>query len=420
VTGKYDQEAVEKYLDTASGADDGRVEAKTEALLNRFVERVKAADGGLARMDEVANVTEALAQLANETGEPGDVIAYVHREGNNFAQATGQQVNTGTITGEMLDKTREFAREARGQSGVEYEVEGDGIGFDRYLEEHLIRVVKVRTTDHVSDVTTRFEFDDGASVECDEGTYLYWEPFYREVEPNTDPGLEVIGEFASQQSKAEISEDDGEVKDTKSAAFRLYCKLSLGPESRPWAHKVGLWNRAIKNLVKEYGTENVTAGPRTEAWNKLCEKVSAARATTDLHDATMHGEVYVDEAADEVWVPTKLVASVVEDIEIDRRDLATELAALGVDSDQLPGDKVVDRKYRSGTHEAFWRLDAAFTGVADTHAPSPEPREIVDSINTGGASNIGGSSCTAATDGGTYGRDPTGEGDSNEKRGNGE
>lgn len=413
-----DEEEVAEYL-SAAQSDEDAVEEQVDVLLTRFVGRVKAADSGTGRLREKENLSEALARLADESGDPDSVINHVDREANHTAQKTGQQIKTGTICGEVLDKTREIARAAREESGVAYEIEGDGIGFDRYLEKHLVRVVKIRTTDHVSDVTTRFEFDDGATVECDEGTYLYWEPFYREIEPNTDPDLEVLGEFASQQAKAEIPEDDGDVTDTTSSAFRLYCKLSLGPETRPWSKNTGLWNRAIKNLVKEYGTETVRPGPRAEAWNKLCEKVSAARATTDLNDATMHGEVYVDETADEVWVPTKLVASVVEDVEIDRQDLATELSAVGVDSDQLPGDKVVDRQYRSGTHEAFWRLDAMFTGVGDTHDSVPEPREVVDSISTGGASNIGGSSGTAATDGGTYGHDPNNDDTDSENGGDG-
>jgi hypothetical protein len=105
----------------------------------------------------------------------------------------------------------------------------------------------------------------------------------------------------------------------------------------------------------------------------------------------------------EVWVPTKIVASVVEDVEIARQDLSMELASIGVNSDHLPGDQVVDRQNRAGGHEAFWRLDASFTGT-DTHNATPEPGTIVDSISTGGAGNMAGG--PAAADGGVYGRDP--------------
>lgn len=415
MTGEYDEDAVEKYLTAARSTDTDRVDAQTESVLDRFVERVKVLDKNYKKVDEVENVKEALAQLAEETGSPGVVIEHVDDEGNNYANATGQQVNTGTFTGEMLDKVRELDRETRAEVGEEFEIDADGIGFDRFLEDHIVRVVKMRTTDHASDVTTRFEFDDGTAVECDE-EYLYWEPFYRVVEPNTDTDLDVRQEFASRQATTRIPDDAGDVTDTTSHAYSLYCKLSLGPEERPWSKNTGLWNNSIKDLIKKYGTETVTIGPRTEAWENLQDRIRAARATTSLDDAASHAEVYVDESNDEVWVPTSMAAAVVEDVEIERRDLQIELAQRDVDSDYLSGDRISHKETSGGSFQRFWRLDA-------THGDVPEPDTVVDSISTGGASNMSGGNGTAAADGGTYGRDPSsGENDedSDENQGDGE
>ncbi|QCS43646.1 hypothetical protein [Natrinema versiforme] len=412
MTGEYDEETVEKYLTAARSTDNDRVDVQVEALLNRLVERVKAVDKKWKWLDEVGNVKEALARFAEETGDPGAVIEHVDEYGNDYANDTGQKVSTGTITGDMLDKVRELDRETRAESGEEFEIDGDGIGFDRYLEEHLVRVVQLRNTDHVSNVTTRFEFDDGTEIECGED-HLYWEPFFRAVAPHTQIDSGVMREFASQQATTRIPDDAGDVTDTNSHAYSLYCKLSLGPEERPWSKNTDLWDKAIKDLIKEYGTETVSTGPRTEAWENLQGKIGAARATANLDDAVEHAEVYVDEDLDEVWVPTSMAATVVEDVEIDRQDLQMELAKRGVDSDHLSGDKLGFKVTRNGSFQRFWRFDA-------THEATPEPREVVDTISTGGASNIGGSSGTAAADGGTYGRDPTGDEDSDENRGDGE
>lgn len=403
MTIQHDEADVQAYLDAADTENDLPIESCVDAILSRLAERVKGAGSGTDKLREIRNSEEALARLADETGEPGAIIEHVDREAQDIAQSTGQKVKTGTIRNDVLEKTREVDRELRERTGIEFEIDGDSVGFDRYLEEHIVRVVKLQSTDHVSDVTTRFEFVDGNAVECND-EYQYWEPFYRKVEPDADPDLDPLPEFASEKVLTTVIEDnDGDITDTESVAYDLYCEHSLGPETRPWSPRSKLWTRAIKDLIKTHVTEKVTPGPRTQAWNKLVDKISAARATTNLDDATVHGEVYVDETLDEVWVPTKIVASVVEEVEITRQDLSMELAAIGVASDHLPGDQVVDRQNLAGGYEAFWRLDASFTGT-DTHDATPEPGTIVDSISTGGAGNMAGG--PAAADGGVYGRNP--------------
>lgn len=360
-----------------------------DAVLNDFADRVRSADETRKEVELTAAVTDALQTIADESDDPVAVRERAQDKTGNLAPKSGKTKDE--LLGIVDDATRSIVEQDR-QERVEM---GDvltvpeGIGLDRYLEDKLEEIVRQKSTDAVDDPIFRWRFSDGVRIETSESIHHDYYALFKKLAGATEHRL--VPELASEQAEDELLEDedvDGEA----------YARLSLGDESRPWHTDNDLWSRAISGLVGERIRTESIVGPRTDAWESIQASVRSGRAVKDLTDAVEHGMIHVDEAADEVWLPTTVVDNAADQIETSRRAIQAELAERGVTSSALSGERVSEAVSRGGTALRFWRLDLDHEDV-----PTPETvlDEVADPTALDATGDDGTAGAAATTDGGT-------------------
>lgn len=350
-----DDDRIEVYLDAAEDAPPAVGAGRVMAELG---ERMKSSDGMGDKMEEMMGAGDAIAQLAADADDPTKVVGVARDSAGEVAQVSriGKERIIGTVTDQVGDLEEKAIEEAGG-----YRVD-HGIGLDRFLEEHLEEVVIQRSTDAVDDPVFRWRFDSGERVETDDGVHFDHYHFFKKLSAATDRRL--VTQMASE--KAEDHSDSAEE----------YARKSLGPTDRPWSRESDRWTQSISGLVEERSRTETVLGPRTEAWENIHARISAATVYRSLDDAVADGVIYVDEDLDEIWIPTSMVADAVENIETSRWGLQSELAERGIDTDELSGNGLSEAVRRTGTVGRFWRLDA-------THDDVPEPENIQDEVTDG-------------------------------------
>lgn len=349
------QDLVEKYL--------GEVTAESEAIaatevMDTLGKRLKEAEGAADKMRELAAAGNAISQKAEEADDPTKVVNAARDASGDVAQVAS--IGKDRISEAIDDAVGDLEEKAIEEAGG-YRVD-HGIGLDRFLEEHLEEVVIQRSTDAVDDPVFRWRFDGGERVETDDGVHFDHYHFFKKLSAATDRRL--VTQMASE--KAEDHSDSAEE----------YARKSLGPTDRPWSRESDRWTQSISGLVEERSHTETVLGPRTEAWENIHARISAATVYRSLDDAVAHGVIYVDEDLDEIWIPTSMVADAVENIETSRWGLQSELAERGIDTDELSGNGLSEAVRRTGTVGRFWRLDA-------THDDVPEPENIQDEVTDG-------------------------------------
>lgn len=348
---KTPDELAADYLN-AAGLDNPSIAAVE--LMDRLVERLKAADSISEGLKEKRAAAEALAEIADEADNPLPIITAAKNCTGDVAQKAGTKKAT---LDEAIDEATSDLRQEAADTGLTLE---HGYAFDRYLEENLEVVKKQVSTDHNDDPIYQWVFDDGTSVETNDGTHYEHYNFWRKVARATDKKLQ----------PDMVSEEAGNPEHEAQ-----YARLSLGPESRPWA--IQDWIRCITDLVEERSERVKTDGPRTVVWQALANEIGRSRAVRDRDHGVDHTMMTVEESEEgdllEVWVPSKVIMRECEEHGIEPRALQQELAARGVDSDELDGERIAETVESDGRSLRFWRLDA-------THAEVPRPREIVDEV----------------------------------------
>lgn len=350
-----DDALVEAYLDATDG-EGGFVGAGL--VMDALGERLKEAEGTGDKMREMQAFGQALAQLAADADDPTKVIDTARESAGDVAQVTG--IGKDRIIGAIDDQVGDLEEQAIEDAGG-YRVE-NGIGLDRYLEEHLEEVVIQRSTDAVDDPVLRWRFDGGERVETRDGLHFDHYQFFKKLSAATDRRL--VTKLASE--KAEEHTESSEE----------YARKSLGPKDRPWSRKNDLWTDSISGLVEERSRTETVLGPRTEAWESIRARIGAATGYRSLDDAVAQGLIYVEEDLDEIWVPTSMVADAVENVETSRRALQSELAERGIDSDELSGNGISEAIGRGSSNGRFWRLDAM-------HEKVPELDTVLDEVTDG-------------------------------------
>lgn len=340
------------YLESVDTGDEA---IDAVEIMDRLAERLNAAGTMADKMKETRGAAEAVAEVAATADKPVAVVNNAKNCAGNVAQHAGQPKETLL---EALNEATSELRETAADNGLTLE---HGYAFDRYLEDNLEAVKKQVSTDHNDDPIYRWEFDDGVSVETSDGTHYEHYNFWRKIARATDKKLQP--DF--------VSEEVGDPDENE----EQYARLSLGPTSRPWAVKN--WVRCVTDLVEDRSKRVTTDGPRTTVWRAIANEIGRSRAVRDKAEAVSHTMMAVEETDDgellEVWLPAKMVMRECEEHGIEPRALQQELAARGVDSDELDGERIAETVVSGGRSIRFWRLDA-------THDEVPEPQEIVDEV----------------------------------------
>ena len=343
----------EDYLN-ATTADSASIAAAE--VMDRLGERLNAADSTADRMKEKRAAGEAIAELA----ESGDDTFAVIEAAENTAKTVAQK--TRTPEDEIKAVISEHTKEARQKAAEEGLSLDHGYALDRYLEQDLEVVKRIESTDNNTETTLRWEFADGVAVETDDGCHLEHYNFYKKLEAGTRKKLQP--ELVSEQ----VGEPDEDG----------YDRLSLGPRSRPWA--LDDWIQCITDLVDERQTVVESVGSRTMTWERLSNEINLSRAVSRQSVAVDRTMIFAKAAEggdlSELWIPSKMVSDICEEFGITTKALQQELSSRGIDSDDLSGDRISETADVEGRRVRFWRLDA-------THDEVPEPKEIVDELETG-------------------------------------
>lgn len=365
-------EDADVYRDAARDADD-HPKGECHALLPVLEEQIKAADYN--KTAEVSNAAEVFEEIAQKYDAAGDVLDVIRSEAGSVAQRVGNNPSKDELISILAPRVEELQREQEEEEieeklseGVEYTLDGDGIGVDEYVEEHLTGVVRIGTVDRTSDTSMVFEFDDGTSVEF-EDTRQRSEPiFYQQI--SAEAPEHVVEKIASKQAMDDIK---GDVTQDEWAAEK-YAKLSHGPETRPWGHD---WKEVIADLEAKFEMERTpVTGPNTDAWEHIKHIIGDVDASKDKQSVIDSNQdaVHYSEKYDEVWVPKPIIATACEKYATEPESLVHELSARGVDSDNISG---VGCSYGDSTVNPttrFWRFDCE-------HDDVPEPH-VVDEIDT--------------------------------------
>lgn len=343
----------DEYLSATSDGVGATIAAAE--VMDRLAERLNASDGAAERMKETRAAAEAVADLADGAD---DALAVIESAENTASDVAMKAQTKKSIILDALSSATVDVRTQAAEAGLSLE---HGYALDRYLEENLETVRRIESTDHHSETTLSWQFSDGVAVEMDDGTHLELYNFYKKLAMATRKKLQ----------PELVSEEVGEPDEGN------YERLSLGPESRPW-HEDN-WIQCITDVLDERQTFVESVGARTMAWEAVANEVRLSRAVSDLPvavDQLMPHAKEDDGELLEVWLPGKTITKVCEEYGVEPKALQEELAARGVDSDDLGGDRVSERVTVEGNGVRFWRLDA-------THDEVPEPAEIVDEVETG-------------------------------------
>jgi len=345
----------DEYL--AATADDTGPTIAAAEVMDRLAERLNAVDTTADRMKETRAAAEAVAELAAEADGPLSVI----ESAQNAAGSVAEKGRTpkDTILEALSNATADVRTEAA-QAGLSID---HGYALDQYLEEDLDSVRRIESTDHHSETTLSWQFSDGVVVEMDDGTHLEKYNFFKKLAMAT----------AKKLQPDLVSEEVGDPSENE----EQYARLSIGPTSRPWAEQN--WIQCITDLLDERQKVVESVGTRTMAWEGLANEIRLSRAVSDLAVAVdqlmPHAKTHGDEVV-EIWLPGKTVTKTCEEYGIEAKALQEELAARGIDSDDLDGDRISTRERIDGNAVRFWRLDAS-------HDEVPDPAEVVDEVETG-------------------------------------
>ena len=344
----------DEYL--AAVSDDSSPTIAAAEVMDRLGERLKSVDGMASRMEETKAAAAAVAELATAAD---DALAVIEAAENTAGDVAMKGQTKKSMILDALSAATVDVRTEAAEAGLSLD---HGLALDRYLEENLETVRRIESTDHHSETTLSWQFSDGAVVEIDDGTHIEKYNFYKKLAMAT--GKKLQPELVSEQVGE--PEEDG------------YERLSLGPRSRPW-HEDN-WIECITDLLDERQTFVESVGARTTAWEAVANEVRLSRAVSDLPVAVdqlmPHAMEDDDGELAEVWLPGKTVTKVCEEYAVEPKALQEELAARGVDSDDLGGDRISERITIEQNAARFWRLDA-------THDEVPDPAEIVDEVETG-------------------------------------
>ena len=385
---------LEAYQAKAADADTDDARYQARDVLNLLTAQLKKDTDPLYRSEQLGMAADVLAGVADDNDAHDAIMSYVDDKASEIAADV--QFAGDKIRGGMLPVLREAKQDAvmagAGDAASSSWTLEHGVGIDEFVEDNIESVTKLTTTDHVDDVSLKFDFGD-VQIEFDDSEYLFFDQFFAAVQRAADVRIrdEIASLQAAQYCHGDVNEEDSEAK-------AQYRDMSLGPRERPWSH--GNWTESITHVIDEYSEgvprEDQPIGPRTEAWEYICDEIENGTVTSNRGDAVEYKAVYVPDDIDEVWIPTDVVDNACEDIAVTRGKLVSELDDRGVTTDRLSGRKVSEPVTENGSSLRMWRFDT-------THPDVPVPVDVQESLSAGAFDNLPGASsggAATATDGG--------------------
>ncbi len=356
------EEWLQFYEDTRDHADDDW-QMEAAEVMHELQNRLMECDNPIDRSNNFTAAQKVLCDIAAENNNSQDVINVVKKWSTDIAKKA--QINKQHIIESATLQLKELRRE-QNEKKLEKGAEGYsldwGIGIDEYVEQHLDRIVQLDTLDHVTDSVLVFEFDDGTNVKFEDGKHRNVHGFYDAISIRVK-GVQIREKIASLQAREDI---DGDIKEDEYAE-KQYRRLSHGPEERPWGFS---WNEVITHLEEDKREEiDRVAGPNTDAWETLQDKIRNGRAARDKQSVVDAGNGAMfyceDYSDDEIWVPTTMVDRSIGDFATNRTQFVHELDSRGVTTDEISGKGCshADKKVNPPTR--FWRLKAKHADIPD-------------------------------------------------------
>ncbi|WP_439028080.1 hypothetical protein [Haloarchaeobius sp. DT45] len=257
--------------------------------------------------------------------------------------------------------------------------------FDEVLEDDVVEIVKIKSTDHHQGVSYRWVFQNG-TVETrqskdDKYSHFSWNHFM-------DDYFDATGEMPHEPGAGRRGGDE--------------------------------WREFVADLIAKRATEKVTRGPRTCAVDALRNYISSTKGYAEVADAVSENGVYIDDdpeggSPSEVWVPNPVIKRICNENELkSTRELQCELDGRGLTSDQVNGASFTENV--GNRTVTVWRLDSdiatplKYVEEVKTPAEKVRQREEDDEADSEPESDDEGSSKTGEVDslfesGGSTGED---------------
>lgn len=320
--------------------DVENAQAAAGEALEAAVEEIEAADDGIAGFTAEATAIDEFAQRI------GELVA-VH--GLDEHQVS-------PLAGTLSEQTRATKTDIK--NSIEDHVEGfakggDGVDapLNAYLEEHVVEIKAVRSTDAKSSTLYRWHLEHEGVGE-----------FYLET------GDEATSHFKSFFLRAAIFD-----------VANVWPAQPIGSlqGAEEWANWVG-------PFIKENSVEAEHKGPRTVAVEAIANHIGRATAFPSIEAMIdRHGVRIDDDPEDgdpsEIWVPYSDIAQIAEDHGISPRALQVEVAARDLTAEGR-GNSVSATSTVRNEEVTYWILDASIAAPASYDEAGETPTQRIDNL----------------------------------------
>ena len=321
--------------------------------------------------EDVENPTkaaaEALEDAAEEIEAAGDGVSSYAAEANaidTFARRIGELIGvhglaeheTSPLAGSLAEETLSTKTDIK--NAIEEHAEGfakggDGIDapINAYLENHVVEIDAVRSTDAKSSTLYRWHFEhDGKGewyIETGEDAISHYKPFFLRTAI-----FDAVGVWPAEPVEALRG-------------------------SSEWANWIG-------PFISERATTIESKGARTVAVEAIANHIgrSAAFPTVEAM-VDRHGVRIDDDPEDgdpsEIWVPYSDIAQIAEDHGIKPRALQVEVAARDLTADRL-GNSVSESTTVRNEEITYWVFDASIATPQSYDANAQTPTERIDDL----------------------------------------
>lgn len=284
-----------------------------------------------AELNEENNAVDALAAAFGDALENDDVKTERYKQ---LASAASDSLNHYTKTN-VKDRLEDVVAERTGEDYPE---------LTEYVEEHAAKIVIRRSTDNKQDVEYIVHFRSGAVMEC-----------------RADPG-DGLAVNSPQWWTSQVRVATGQTVDDPDLE---------NLDFQEWVDQLLDGDRGV--TVDE---NDDYRGPRTERVDALRARIRAGRAFSTVADAIADGGMYLDDDADELYVPSDRITSLLDDTPVNENEFLRELVARELGAERLDGAFTTSLKAEiegETQWEDYWvfDVDIAEPGVVDPDGTDP-------------------------------------------------
>lgn len=229
--------------------------------------------------------------------------------------------------------------------------------FGEALEDDLIKIVQIKSTDHHQGASYRWEFPNG-TVETKQSkdkkySHFSWPNFL-------DDYYDATGNFPEEPKKGRR-------------------------EGREW-------REFVVKMIRQNSETQRTRGARTCALDQLQNYITRTTAYAEVEDAFQANGVYIDDdpvdgSPSEIWVLNSEIKRICDDNEVNSMaGFQSELDSRNLTSNQVPG--VSHTELVEGQRVTFWRLKSGIATPAKYRTAIDDPIDRVQADQ--GVASVGG------------------------------